>query len=126
METDLKHLAPVQVEETNDWPKPIRISNVRLRRNENFDGDWKEEMLDVNSDHYKTEDHFVWTNQLVVGREKLTLNQCMNKKKTIRLYNLLRRHTNYFVKSFFIRSASAIFSSLRLMAASFTQSNEKL
>jgi len=68
VEVGLKHLAPVQVEETRDWPMPIRISNVRLGRNEKFDGDWKEEMLDINSDHYKTEDHFVWTNQLVVGR----------------------------------------------------------
>ena len=33
--------ASVQVEETNDLPKLIRISNVRLRRNENFDGDLK-------------------------------------------------------------------------------------
>jgi len=68
VEIDLMHLAPMHVEETADWPKPIGISNVRLRRNENFGGDWKEEMRDVNSNHYKTKDHFVWTNQLVVGR----------------------------------------------------------
>jgi len=41
VEVDLMHLAPMHVEETADWPKPIGISNVRLRRNENFDGDWK-------------------------------------------------------------------------------------
>jgi len=68
VEVELMHLAPMHVEETADWPTPIRISNVRLGRNENFDGDRKEEMRDFNNDHYKTKDHFVWTNQLVVGR----------------------------------------------------------
>ena len=68
VEVQLMHLAPMHVEETANWPTPIRISNVRLGRNENFDGDWKEEMGDVNNNHYKTKDHFVWTNQLVVGR----------------------------------------------------------
>jgi len=68
VEVQLMHLAPMHVEETANWPTPIRMSNVRLRRNENFDGDWKEEMGDVNNNHYKTKDHFVWTNQLVVGR----------------------------------------------------------
>jgi len=38
VEVDLMHLAPMHVEETADWPKPIGISNVRLRRNENFGG----------------------------------------------------------------------------------------
>ena len=62
------HLAPMCVEDTDDWPKPIRMSNIQLRRNENFRGDWKEGMGDVHADIYKSSDHFVWTNQLVVGR----------------------------------------------------------
>jgi len=66
-EVDVMHLAPMRVEETADWPEPIEISNVRLRRNENFGGDRKEEMGDVSNDYYKSCDHFVWTNQLVVG-----------------------------------------------------------
>jgi len=68
VEVDLMHLAPMHVEETADWPKPVRMSNVRLRHNENFGGDWKEEMRDLNNDCYKSNNHFIWTNQLVVGR----------------------------------------------------------
>ena len=44
------HLAPMCVEDTDDWPKPIRMSNIQLRRNENFRGDWKEGMSDVHAD----------------------------------------------------------------------------
>merc|ERR1719317_797741 len=103
VEVDLKYLAPVRVEETHDWPKPIRISNVRLGRNKNFDGDWKEEMRDVNSDHYKTKDHFVWTNQLVVGRgvelnviENWLSDSFRNKRKIINNPLVQRFPENYF------------------------------
>ena len=102
VEVDLKHLAPVHVEETHDWPKPIRISNVRLGRNENFDGDWKEEMRDVNSNHYKTKDHFVWTNQLVVGRgvelnaEENWLNDDFRNKRKIINNPLVQRFPENF------------------------------
>ena len=68
VEVDLTHLAPMHVEETADWPKPIRNSNVQLWINLNFGGDWKEEMRDLNNDYYKSNNHFIWTNQLVVGR----------------------------------------------------------
>merc|ERR1712200_224203 len=67
-EVDLLHFAPMYVQKTDDLPEPIRMSNVRLRRNENFRGDWKEEMGGIDSDHYKSNNHFDWTNQLVVGR----------------------------------------------------------
>jgi len=69
-EVDLMHLAPMFVEETEDWPNAVNISDVRLIRNGNFGEGWKwnEEMRDVSSDYYKFNDHFVWTNQLVVGR----------------------------------------------------------
>ena len=68
VEVDLTHLAPMHVEETADWPKPIRMANVQLWINLNFGGDWKEEMRDLNNDYYKSNNHFIWTNQLVVGR----------------------------------------------------------
>ena len=68
VEVDLMHLAPMHVEETADWPKPIRNSNVQLWINLNFGGDWKEEMRDLNNDCYKSNNNFIWTNQLVVGR----------------------------------------------------------
>ena len=67
-EVDLMHFAPMYVQDTDEWPKPVRMSKIRLRRNENFSGDWKVEMRDANDDYYKSNNHFVWTNQLVVGR----------------------------------------------------------
>ena len=67
-EVDLLHFAPMYVQDTDEWPKPIRMSNIRLRRNKDFGGDWKEEMGGIDSDHYKSNNHFVWTNQLVVRR----------------------------------------------------------
>ena len=83
-EVDLTYLAPVRVEETADWPEPIRMLNVWLIRNDNFDGEWKEKMKD--HDYYKSNDHFVWTNQLVVGRgveldeeENLFSGELLNK-----------------------------------------------
>ena len=97
VEVDLMHLAPMHVEETADWPKLIGISNVRLRRNENFDGDWKEEMRDVNDYHYKTKDHFIWTKQLVVGRwieldaaENWLNDDFRNKRKVINIPQIQR------------------------------------
>ena len=68
-EVDLMHLAPMFVEETDDWPNAVNIEDVRLIRNGNFGEGWKwnEEMRDVSSDYYLFNDHFVWTNQLVVG-----------------------------------------------------------
>ena len=60
-EVDLMHLAPMFVEETEDWPNAVNIEDVRLIRNGNFGEGWKwnEEMRDASSDYYKFNDHFV-------------------------------------------------------------------
>ena len=68
-ESDLKYLAPLSVVD-EEWPKPVQCP-VKTKPNDNFSGTLTVEMESIDSDYYKYNQskHFVWTNQLVVGKD---------------------------------------------------------
>ena len=82
-DVDMKHLAPLCVEESEEWPKHVTISSIRnstvryYRKLDSYKGSWHPIMAKMSGDYYKINknNHFVWTNQNVVGRRlKWTLN----------------------------------------------------
>ena len=82
-DVDMKHLVPLYVEESDEWPKHVTISSIRnstvryYRKLDSYKGSWHPIMAKMSGDYYKINknNHFVWTNQNVVGRMlKWTLN----------------------------------------------------
>ena len=75
-DVDMLHLAPLYVDESEDWPQHvtlqmIRSGKVRYHRNYGFEGSWHpSQMASLSGDYYRynKNNHFVWTNQLVVGK----------------------------------------------------------
>ena len=73
----MKHLAPLYVEESDEWPKHVTILSIRngtVRYYRNLDiyrGFWHPIMTKMSGDYYNTNknNHFVWTNQVVVGKD---------------------------------------------------------
>ena len=75
-DVDMLHLAPLCVDESENWPEHVTLSSirsgkVRYRRNHGFEGSLDpSEMASMSGDYYKCykNNHFVWTNQLFVGK----------------------------------------------------------
>ena len=75
-DVDMTHLAPLCIDESDDWPKHVTLKSIRngsvryYRNHDDFQGFWDpSQMASVSSDYYKYngKNHFVWTNQL--GKE---------------------------------------------------------
>ena len=71
VDVHLKCSAPIYVVCADElWRKPI-MNPVGTRSNNKFGGETTKKMRNVYSDYYKfnTNNHFVWTNQIIIGKD---------------------------------------------------------
>jgi len=77
-DVDMTHLAPLCIDESDDWPKHVTLKSIRngsvryYRNHDDYRGSWDpSQMASVSSDYYKYNgnNHFVWTNQLFIGKD---------------------------------------------------------